>query len=269
MFMQIGEKFSETKKMSDLLGFLASEMSVSRRTVQRWCAARKVPGAYRTRGGHWRVRRPRGKIDPSDPVACLITLYFMPPPRPSPPLTMRKRLEWIKAILEWQIADEMEALINSQGFNDALEFSTVLKGICDDDGLPRGLKDIPRQERSRVVRQHFKDLEVRDPEKFRFLIETPLLKMIDLRAYEAMAAPNGRLMTKATKLRLNNVQKVTPENLARELGVSPASLYRGFEREAIKRACKPPTAHPSQSSGAAKKTVTINYNDEVFRNEGF
>jgi predicted site-specific integrase-resolvase len=36
-------------------GELATILRVDPKTVSRWCAAGKVPGAFQTPGGHWRV----------------------------------------------------------------------------------------------------------------------------------------------------------------------------------------------------------------------
>jgi hypothetical protein len=302
--------------MSDFPLLLANENGVSRRTVQRWCETGKVPGAYRTKGGHWRLRKPRGGIKKNGKYDDNITGFVMrytsdagsKPPIPDfmlvnaamrwvatqlaarcglnpAPLTAEeaRTFEWAKMILEVEYEKQMNELTASQEFNDALEFSTVGKGICDDDRLPKALKDIPRQERSRVVLKHFKDLEKRDPEKFRHLIgerdpetgvirPTPMLELISERVYDAIRERHGMLMVKAEKLRLNK-RKVTRASLARELGISVATLYRQFKLEKIRLACEPPCeplpiAQPSQST-AAKKTVTINYNDEEFRDEGF
>lgn len=52
-------KFSRETKMSDFPLLLANELKVTGRTVTRWCEIGKIPGAYRTRGGHWRLRKPR------------------------------------------------------------------------------------------------------------------------------------------------------------------------------------------------------------------
>src|SRR4029453_6287431 len=40
-----------------LPAYLRKNFGISRRTFERWCARGDVPGAYRTRGGHWRVRK--------------------------------------------------------------------------------------------------------------------------------------------------------------------------------------------------------------------
>jgi hypothetical protein len=163
-------------------------------------------------------------------------------------LRMIERIKWAKMILDREIAAAMEELTASKEFNDALEFSTVEKGICDDDEWPKGLKAIPRHERSRAVRQHFNDLEERDPEKFRYLMgerdpktgnirPTPILNMVHPLAYEAISRPNGPLSIKEAKLRLNQCD-VTPELLARELKISVATLYRRYRRKAVRRACE-------------------------------
>ena len=47
--------------MSDLLRDIASTLRKDVRTIRRWCARGYIPGAYRTRGGHWRVRAPRSR----------------------------------------------------------------------------------------------------------------------------------------------------------------------------------------------------------------
>ena len=47
--------------MSDLLRDIASTLCKDVRTIRRWCARGYIPGAYRTKGGHWRVRAARSK----------------------------------------------------------------------------------------------------------------------------------------------------------------------------------------------------------------
>ena len=178
--------------MSDFPTLLASENGVSRRTVQRWCEAGKVPGAYRTKGGHWRLRKPTRvkrywRYD--DNIIDFVMRYTSEGGyrRPIPEFVLAKqiievaarrwadpaqptvaeaarmieRLEWAKMVLDRELADEMEKLTASKEFNEAFEFSSVALGISDDDRLPSGLKNIPRKERSCVVYQHFKDLEER------------------------------------------------------------------------------------------------------------
>jgi predicted DNA-binding transcriptional regulator AlpA len=46
---------------------LRKRFGISRRTFERWCARGDVPGAYRTRGGHWRVRKPTDAVVASLP----------------------------------------------------------------------------------------------------------------------------------------------------------------------------------------------------------
>jgi hypothetical protein len=285
--------------MSDFPMLLASEMGVSRRTVTRWCEDRKVPGAFRTKGGHWRLREPRRiercwrKYDHKI-IEFVIRYtskggYWQPIPdldlawaermvelagrrlEGPTPVTLEEarrmiqRLEWAKMILDREMATEMEELTASKEFNDALEFSIVAKGICSDDQWPKCLKAVPRHERSRVVRQHFEDLEEREPEKFRYLIgerdpntgnirSTPILDMIHPRAYEAIRRPNGVLLVKAAKLRLNQ-REVTSASLARELKISVSTLYHRYGPKAVSQACK---GAPVSNEVPAKVRYQIN-----------
>ena len=257
--------------MSDFPLLLASEMGVTRRTVTRWCAAGKVPGAYRTKGGHWRLRKPRRPLNwrryddrvnefvvrytsvPGDPLSvrqaaqlkkialwlddlCLIPATVsigrrMVPPRADGTLTF-----------DWQFVAELEKLIDSKDFNAALEFSLGAAGISDDDKLPEDWKKIPLEERGRALRQHFEDLKDRDPKKYDLLTERDMEKMMHPRAYKAVKKireePARILEVKAQKLRLN-MRDVTPANLARELKILVATLYRRYGREAVRRACRP------------------------------
>jgi hypothetical protein len=139
--------------------------------------------------------------------------------------------------IDWQFAEEMEKLVESKDFNDALEFSLVATGISDDDKLPMGWENIPLQERGPAIRQHFEDLKERDLKKYHLLREPDMAKMMLPRAYEVAATRDGMLTIKAEKLRLN-MREVTPENLAYELRISPATLYRRYGREAVRRACR-------------------------------
>src|SRR6476659_525336 len=42
--------------MSVLLRSIALTFGKDLRTIRRWCARGYIPGAYRTKGGHWRIR---------------------------------------------------------------------------------------------------------------------------------------------------------------------------------------------------------------------
>lgn len=244
--------------MSDFTLLLAEEMKVTRRTVNRWCEDRKVPGAYRTKGGHWRLRKPRRVKGYDREIAEFVlrytckTGYWRPLKedwdekllnyvnewvhrQASNPTSlsaetlerMRKPLERATSILQWRIEEEMDLLTASKAFNDALEFSTVAQEIFDDD-MPKNMRDYKSWMR----------LNERDPKRFKFLIETPILDMIHPRAYEATAKKNGMLMVKAAKLRLNGCE-VTPHALSRELKLSVTTLYRRYGREMVKKACRP------------------------------
>jgi hypothetical protein len=214
--------------MSDFPAFLASQMGVSRRTATRWCAAGKVPGAYRTKGGHWRVRRRRRKYWISDRIAELVFIYTEPPPRALPPPTKRERLEWRFRSLQQRFADQAERLASSPEFNNALEFSKVVAGVTNDDMRDIAQRDLADR-RSRLMQ-----LKNRDPEKWNFLFTRRFFE-VHPKAYAAIRHRNGELMVKAYKLALNQCA-VTAETLARELNISVATLYRRYVAAAVKRA---------------------------------
>jgi excisionase family DNA binding protein len=257
--------------MSDFAGLLASEMGVSRRTVQRWCEARRVPGAYRTKGDHWRLRRPTlkrrwGRYD--DRIIDFVMRYtsgegYTParepdfvlakkivqwaerrasnPPAPSADEAKRiiSALEWAKMVLEQEMEKELEALTASKEFNDAVEFSLVANEISDDDtvaGVRHSPQDSPKMRRERCY-ERIRSLKERDLEKYNFLYRTPILKMIHPRAYEAVETPERILRVKAEKLRLN-MRRVTPASLADELKISVATLYRRYGRILVRQACQ-------------------------------
>jgi hypothetical protein len=258
--------------MSDFPLLLASEMGVTRRTVTRWCTAGKVPGAYRTNGGHWRLRKPRriercwGRYD--DKIMEFVVRYTSVPGSPVSARQARqlnKIARWLdenKLVpaaasilrrlvrhredntplsIDWQFAEETEKLFDRKDFNDALEFSLVAAGISDADKLPMGWKNIPMhpmQERRCAIWQDFKFLKKDYPKKYDLLTERDMPKMMHPRFYEATATRDGMLMTKAVKLRLN-LSDVTPESLASELRISVATLYRRYGREAVRHACRP------------------------------
>jgi hypothetical protein len=257
--------------MSDFPLLLAKELGLSRRSVQRLCEARKVPGGYRTKGGHWRLRRPTlkrrwGRYD--DRIIDFVMRYtsgegYTParepdfvlakkivqwaerrasnPPAPSADEAKRiiSALEWAKMVLEQEMEKELEALTASKEFNDAVEFSLVANEISDDDtvaGVRHSPQDSPKMRRERCY-ERIRSLKERDLEKYNFLYRTPILKMIHPRAYEAVETPERILRVKAEKLRLN-MRRVTPASLADELKISVATLYRRYGRILVRQACQ-------------------------------
>ena len=81
------------------------------------------------------------------------------------------------------------------------------------------------------------NLDERDPEKCRFLWNTPAKR--HPRALEAMNSPLFALGFAAYEMRLNG-QKVTAVALARTLHVSPATLYRRHGKLAVRAVCQEP-----------------------------
>lgn len=44
----------------ELKNYITKKFGVKKRTLQRWMKASVVPGVYRTKGGHYRIRKPKG-----------------------------------------------------------------------------------------------------------------------------------------------------------------------------------------------------------------
>lgn len=44
----------------ELKKYITNKFGVKKRTLQRWMKAGVVPGVYRTKGGHYRIRKPKG-----------------------------------------------------------------------------------------------------------------------------------------------------------------------------------------------------------------
>jgi hypothetical protein len=265
LLIDIGVRFSPNGEMSDFPAFLALKMRVSRRTGRRWFEAGKVPGAYKTKGGHWRVRKPRrSQVHPDDNITHWVMLYTLPP---------LERWGWRLAMLERRLAKVMDDA--APKLEDALECSMTAHGISEDD--------------MRELRSLEGKLECRDPDKYRYLVGTrdcasgkvkrpPILEMIIPEALRSMTDPRRILRVKACKLMVN-MRDVTPGALANELKISVATLYRRYGRDEIREVCKrrpasplrAETLHPSMAEAefpdrtAAKKTPTVhlNYHAEV------
>ena len=203
--------------MSDSLRFMATRMGVTRRTVQRWCAAGKVPGARRTKGGHWRFDG-----DPRDVIAQLIE---QKPPHfhHFTPHVERRQLPTGDFITVE--GEKWEAIEEAQRCYDATELAVTAQDISDDD-----------------LHSPMVELEQRDPKKAQWL-RRPLLAKLTPRSFDAVEQVdptrhvNGLLISKAYRLRLN-LRDVTPKSLASELKISVATLYRRYGREAVRNACR-------------------------------
>jgi hypothetical protein len=101
--------------MTDFTHMIARHHGVSLRTVRRWCEQGKLPGAYRTRGGHWRLIGPYLKqLRRADKTATPEILRIN---RASP----KQRIRWLK-----ELVDVMRASFVLNGGSPAL------RPGCDD-----------------------------------------------------------------------------------------------------------------------------------------
>jgi len=112
--------------------FLQHQFRICRRTFERWCAQGDVPGAYRTRGGHWRVRIPSKKLQHDAilrevwarpriktrryQVRLAIAQWLYPPraPMPKPPNKHPTQEDFVATRLLWATHG-----ITEDDFNDA------------------------------------------------------------------------------------------------------------------------------------------------------
>jgi hypothetical protein len=229
-------------------------MGVTRRTVQRWCAAGKVPGARRTKGGHWRFEG-----DPRDVIAQLIEQR---PPhfQHFTPHVERRQLPTGDFITVE--GEKWEAIEVAQRCYDAAEFAVTTQDISDDD-LHSPMVELERRDPNKAqwlkrplmgkfppdafegdehVPEDVDGLLVLKPRKLKpnSRPEPARLQTRDFDAVEHVDPTrhvNGLLISKAYRLRLN-LRDVTPKSLASELKISVATLYRRYGREAVRNACR-------------------------------
>ena len=190
--------------MSRLPSKLAKALGISVRTLERWCANGLVPGAYRTRGGHWRIRKPSKQVaithnwnntpDYFNTRKARIThqvlLHFFPPR--CPPEIKRQIAAYANdpVFLDW--------MMNGQRYeNAAMEVALAAHGISDAD-----LND--------------PDLARRDPDKYHLLYKVPASEF--LRGYwHAADNPRTPLMVAATtaptESMRSNSDNARPRNL--------------------------------------------------------
>jgi len=198
--------------------YLQRCFNISRRTFERWCARGDVPGAYRTRGGHWRVRNPAWATVKSRLFHRSIT---------------RRDKVW-RAIIDCPFNPSNVYPSAQDLARDRAEtkFSMAAYGGCTE----RDVWDV--------------NLDERDPEKCRFLNGPPRRHP---RALEAMNDPLFALKFAGYEMRLNG-EEVTRASLARALGVCVSTLYRRYGRREIWKVCQEQPLYVVESLG--KKTPT-------------
>lgn len=201
--------------------YLQRCFGISRRTFERWCARGDVPGAYRTRGGHWRVRKPAW--------ATVKSVLFR--------RAKTRRDEVWRAIIDYpfNLSNFYPSARDIARDRAEARFSIAAYGGCTE----KDVWDI--------------NLDERDPEKCRFLWNTPAKR--HPRALEAMNSPLFALRFAAYEMRLNG-QKVTSASLARELGVSVSTLYRRYGQRQICSVCQEQPLRVFASVGKKKPIET-------------
>ena len=206
-----------TRLPESLPAYLQKYLGISRSTFQRWCTRGDVPGAYRSRGGHWRVRKHTKAMLKSSILA------------PCKGRTKTRREKVRDAIILYplypdeSLLAELRSECSPSGIAEA-KLTMAAHGITDADFFDNKLKE-------------------RDPEKYHYLWKTsPPVR--HPRAHEAV---KERPMQTAGAMLRHNGRLVTPVALARALGVSISTLYRRYGQRAVRVACEEPINLPPPS----------------------
>jgi len=195
-------------ELPGLLGYLRHHLGISRRTFERWCARGDVPGAYRTRGGHWRVRKPSW---------ATVKTWMMDQLR-TKAQTRRDRVK--RAIVSYPLPRATRESPPEQQLA-ARKLQLAAYEITEEDVRDLNLKE-------------------RDPEKHHILWEKSPPPPIPPWAWKAATDPRHASAIAAFMMRLNG-SKVTGATLARALGMSVATLYRRYGKEKISETCSADT----------------------------
>jgi len=191
-------------KLPGLPAYLRQRLGISRRTFERWCTHGDVPGSYRTRGGHWRVRKPAW--------ATVKRLWL----HPDKPRTRCERV--LRAICDYP---SFFSLPDRKVQLAARKLMLACYEITDED-----IRD--------------PNLQERDPEKYQILWEISPPPPIPRRVWEAVNDSKLAPAITAFMMRLDG-RKVTRATPARELRVSMATLYRRYGKEKIGKICSADT----------------------------
>ena len=186
-----------------LPAYLQRRFSICRRTFERWCARGDVPGAYRTRGGHWRVRKA---------TKAMVKSFFLRPRA----TTRRDKVR--DAIVDYPfVPPELDFDLLAR-HSAAVKLMLASYGIREEDIWDP-------------------DLGERDPDKCHMLWgkSPPTLHPGTL---QAVNDPQRAPAIAAVMMRVNG-RKVTIASLACALHVSVATLYRRYGKQEIRRVCAP------------------------------
>jgi hypothetical protein len=182
--------------------FIAEQRGVDLRTVRRWCETGKIPNAYRTRHG-WRFRRL-----PPDEVEVVIRLQNA------------ALLRQFKAQLFPRFDEEMELAYVEAGITNP-----YIAAVRHPDPVQR--------------KRNIEMLRHSDPQKWHFLCCGREMDLQEYRRREKLLEdPNVKLAVKARILRTHGYD-VTRENLSKMLCISTDTLRRNYDREVLRRLCRP------------------------------
>jgi hypothetical protein len=196
---------------------LAKALGVSVRTFERWCAKGDVPGVYRTRGGHLRVRTPSKALisklmetpDYGETRKGRIAKLFLFLSPPEPPSETKRKLE--------RFPEFLYGMTHGEEFRRAFDVAKAAHGFSND-----------ARENVKLARD--------DSEKRKLWHRTPIGEFIQPDHWRAAERPTAVLMTTAAMLRVSQ-NNMTSATLARALGIARRTLYNRYGRDAVKTAC--------------------------------
>jgi hypothetical protein len=183
----------------------------------------------RTKGGHWRLRKPRRRQEqqfsssPFSPVARLT--HFLPD---SQPLRFPPGEEW-ERLKKSLVADALPRLMllasqHDKAYHDkALKLAWLYAGITDED-----VHDVLLQPDPLTRTRNRAALKKRDYRKWQLLCQ---------RKFAVGQPPYIKLLMKVEFLRANGAKGV--RSLASALGISVSTLYRPpYGRNLVRQACQ-------------------------------
>jgi excisionase family DNA binding protein len=174
---------------------LALQLGKSERTVRRWCDRGLIPGAYRTKGGHWRI--PKEAIRRYDEIAKSAESF--------------SRTAWEKRWASGYGRTESERRI---GWPLSLRVSAALKDLTYADIATLGPED-----------DRFREFFTEPGE--------PYISKGEEMVAELGRENIHFLIHVATRELLAKGRAVTASNLAKELGISRSHLYRRFSKKQL------------------------------------
>ena len=188
--------------MADFQRSIADQMGVSLRTVRRWCERGRLPGVYRTKGGHWRIRRPaKARVARLSHRMAKAVRSVFPSGAILPPFLKARILEGLRD----GTFEAQEAAFQLSLAALCARFKVSINDLC------------------------LESLHLVAPELAGIFRTVPVREFVSAKALNAAQEKpdTTRLITTAQKL-ANDGGRVSAAALAREMKMPRATFYRHF-----------------------------------------